>query len=270
MVGLALESGEAVYGLGEKFSALNRRGKLYSSWNEDALGVNAERSYKNVPFLWSPKGWGIYVNSPAPSHHGVGYPQWSHRSYVLFLEDDVLDLFFFVGSPGSILQAYTLLTGRSPKVPKWSYGVWWSRCYYRSQDEALGVAQEIRRRRIPGDVLVLDGRAWLDVKTRCTLEWDASRYPDPKGFVERLKGLGYRLCLWEYPYVSIYNPLFPQLAAEGYFLKTASGEVYIHHWDPEPFGNLLSPLPPQVSWISHRQGWCAGGKNCTVDSTTWA
>lgn len=244
VVGLALESGEAVYGLGEKFSALNRRGKLYSSWNEDALGVNAERSYKNVPFLWSPKGWGIYVNSPAPSHHGVGYPQWSHRSYVLFLEDDVLDLFFFVGSPGSILQAYTLLTGRSPKVPKWSYGVWWSRCYYRSQDEALGVAQEIRRRRIPGDVLVLDGRAWLDVKTRCTLEWDASRYPDPKGFVERLKGLGYRLCLWEYPYVSIYNPLFPQLAAEGYFLKTASGEVYIHHWDPEPFGNLLSPLPP--------------------------
>ena len=55
---VALESGEPVYGLGEKFSSLNRRGQLLHSQVEDALGVNTELAYKNVPFCWSPRGLG--------------------------------------------------------------------------------------------------------------------------------------------------------------------------------------------------------------------
>src|SRR5262245_49096772 len=37
-----LAEGEPVYGHGEKWSRLDHRGQLISSWNEDALGVNAE------------------------------------------------------------------------------------------------------------------------------------------------------------------------------------------------------------------------------------
>jgi alpha-D-xyloside xylohydrolase len=243
-VAFALKVGEPVYGLGEKFGPLNRRGQLVTCWNEDALGVNAERSYKNVPFLWSPGGWGLFAHTTARSHHGVGYPQWSHRSYILVVEDEGLDLFLMAGSPGEILQAYADLTGQAAPVPRWSLGVWWSRCYYRTAEEALEVARELRRRRIPGDVLVLDGRAWLEVETRCTLEWDRKRYPDPAAFVAEVRSLGYRLCLWEYPYVSIYSSLFPELARKGFFLRDAQGHPYVYRWDPEPFGELLTPLPP--------------------------
>ncbi|WP_354666917.1 hypothetical protein [Thermus scotoductus] len=84
--------------MGEKFGPLNRRGQLVTCWNEDALGVNAERSYKNVPFLWSPRGWGLFAHTTARSHHGVGFPQWSHRSYVLLVEEEGLDLFLMAGS----------------------------------------------------------------------------------------------------------------------------------------------------------------------------
>jgi alpha-D-xyloside xylohydrolase len=241
---LALESGEAVYGLGEKFSSLNRRGGLYTSWNEDALGVNTERSYKNVPFLWSPRGWGLFVHTTARTHHGVGYPPWSHRSYVLLAEDEGLDLFFLLGSPAEILKAYADLTGHAPPVPRWSLGVWWSRCYYSTAEEALAVAQRLRAEAFPGDVLLLDGRAWLEVETRCTLDWDPRRYPDPQAFVAALKGLGFRLCLWEYPYVSVHSPLFHELATRGFFLRDREGRPYVYHWDPEPFGRLLTPLPP--------------------------
>src|SRR5690606_24113694 len=59
----ALESGEPVYGLGEKWGALDRRGQLIDSWVHDALGVNGERSYKNCPFAWSPRGWGLFVHT---------------------------------------------------------------------------------------------------------------------------------------------------------------------------------------------------------------
>jgi len=243
-VAFALAPGEPVYGLGEKFGPLNRRGQLVTCWNEDALGVNAERSYKNVPFLWSPRGWGLFAHTTARSHHGVGFPQWSHRSYVLVVEDEGLDLFLMTGEPEEILEAYAGLTGKAYPTPRWSLGVWWSRCYYRSPEEALEVARSLREREIPGDVLVLDGRAWLEVETRCALEWDLRRYPDPPAFVRAVKSLGYRLCLWEYPYVSLYNPLFPELARKGFFLRDAQGHPYVFRWDPEPFGELLTPLPP--------------------------
>ena len=63
---------------------------------EDALGVNAEASYKNTPFAWSPRGWGLFVHTAATVTHGVGHPCWSHRSYLLEVEDS-LDLFLIAG-----------------------------------------------------------------------------------------------------------------------------------------------------------------------------
>ena len=245
VVALGLRSGEPVYGLGEKFGPLNRRGQLVVSWNEDSLGVNAEASYKNIPFAWSPQGWGLFVHTTARVLHGVGYPQWSHRSYLLRVEEPALDLFLLAApTPAVLLERFTHLTGRTPLPPRWSFGVWMSRCYYSTAEEALSVARTLRERSIPCDVLVLDGRAWLKVETRFAFQWDQERYPDPAAFIRQLKALDFRLCLWEYPYVSVHNPLFNELAAKGYLLRTPSGEPYVYRWNPEPFGTLLTVLPP--------------------------
>lgn len=245
VVALGLRSDEPIYGLGEKFGPLNHRGQLIVSWNEDAWGVNSELSYKNIPFAWSPSGWGVFVHTTARVEHGVGYPQWSHRSYVVRVDDPTLDLFLLAApTPAAILERFTYLTGRAPVPPRWSLGVWMSRCYYRTADEAMEVARQLRKRSIPCDVLVLDGRAWLKVETRFGFEWDEERYPDPGSFIRDLKSLNFRLCLWEYPYVSVHNPLFTKLAEKGYLLRNAGGDPYVYVWDPAPFGSLLTPLPP--------------------------
>ena len=98
---LALQSGEPVYGLGEKFGPLDKRGQLIHSQVEDALGVNTGLSYKNVPFAWGPGtgtgAWGVFVHTPGMVTHGVGHPDWSHRSYGLVVDDEALDLFLFAG-----------------------------------------------------------------------------------------------------------------------------------------------------------------------------
>ncbi|MDQ7858124.1 MAG: glycoside hydrolase family 31 protein [Armatimonadota bacterium] len=241
----ALRSGEPVYGLGEGFGPLNRRGQLVTSWVADALGVNSALSYKHAPFAWSPEGWGLFVHTTARVHHGVGYPQWSQRSYVVRVEEPVLDLFLMAGEePAAILERYTWLTGRASLPPRWSYGAWMSRAWYRTAAEALDAARGLRTRRIPCDVLTLDGRAWLVVETRFGFEWDRARYPDPEAFARELHALGLRLCVWEYPYVSVHNPLFQDLADRGYLLRTAGGAPYVYEWDPRPFGTLLSQLPP--------------------------
>jgi alpha-D-xyloside xylohydrolase len=225
LICLGLHSDEAVYGLGEKFGRLNKRGQLITNWNRDATGVNAEISYKNTPFAWSSEGWGLFAHTPARVTHGLGYAPWSHRSYILKIEDANLDLFLIAGeTPAAILERYSWLTGRAPLPPQWSYGMWMSRAYYQTADELLEVAQKLRQRRIPCDVITLDGRAWHKPETRFDFSWDPDRYLDPAGFVRSLREMNLRLCLWEYPYLSTKNPLFKELDAKGYFLvPTADG-----------------------------------------------
>lgn len=245
LVALALGNEEAVYGLGEKWAGLNRRGQLIHNWNEDATTVNSELSYKNTPFAWSPAGWGLFVHTPAKVTHGVGYPQWSHRSYILQVFDAGLDLFFIAAdSPAQMLERYTHLTGRAPLPPRWSYGMWMSRAYYRTAESALDTAEKMRERKIPCDVLLLDGRAWHSMEDRFDFQWDSKRYPDPAGFVRRLRSLGIRLNLWEYAYISTRNPLFNELAEKGYLLKLPSGEPYVHRWFPWPYDKAWPHLMP--------------------------
>jgi alpha-D-xyloside xylohydrolase len=245
LVSFDLKNEEPVYGLGEKWASLNRRGQLIHSWNEDATTLNSELSYKNTPFAWSPEGWGMFVHTPAKVSHGVGYPQWSHRSYVLKLFDDELDLFFIAGdSPAEIIEAYTTLTGRAPQPPRWSYGAWMSRAYYPTAEAVLDVAEKLVERQIPCDVLLLDGRAWHTMEDRFDFQWDKKRYPDPPGFVQRLRALGIRLNLWEYSYLSTMNPIFNQLAEKGFFLKNPDGTPYIHRWFPWPYDESWPHLMP--------------------------
>jgi alpha-D-xyloside xylohydrolase len=248
----ALQTGEPVYGLGEKFGPLDKRGQLIHSQVEDALGVNTGLSYKNTPFAWSPgqgKGaWGAFVHTPGLVTHGVGHPDWSHRSYAIMVEDEALDLFLIAGdAPAAIIDRYTQLTGRPGPVPRWSLGLWVSRAYYQTADDAIAVASRLRERRIPADVITLDGRAAWDVETRFDFTWDSTRYPDPPAAIAKLKSHNLKVCVWEYPYVSVNSPLFQELASQQFLLTTQNGDPYVFSWDtaPEssPFGSVLTPLP---------------------------
>ena len=122
------------------------------------------------------------------------------------------------GAPAGILDLYTQLTGRAATVPTWSLGLWVSRAYYKTPQEAADVAAKLRAHRIPCDVITLDGRAAWNVDTRFDFEWDPERFPDPRAALAAIKENNLRVCVWEYPYVSVHSPLFTDLASRGYLL----------------------------------------------------
>ena len=49
-----------------------------------------------------------------------------------------------------------------------------------------------------------------------------------------IKAHNLRICVWEYPYVSVHSPLFVELASRGYLLTTADGDPYVFGWDTSP------------------------------------
>ena len=245
IVCLELGYDEAVYGLGEKWAKLDKRGQLVRSYNHDALGVNAEKSYKNTPYAWSPQGWNLFIHTPSPVTHGVGYALWSQRAYVCVVEDALLDMFLYhEATPAKSIHTYSQLTGFAPTPPTWSLGVILSKAYYKDAEELLAVAREVREKEMPCDVITLDGRAWQDTDTRFAFEWDPKRYADPKPVIDELKALGFKICVWEYPMISVKNPLFKKAADNGWLIKDKrTGEAYRYEWDLSPFGEVLTPLP---------------------------
>ena len=238
-----LHDDERLFGTGEQWASLDLRGLLINNYNTDSLGGNTSQSYKNIPFIWSSQGWGIFHNTPAPARHALGYPALAHRSFISIVED-ALDLFIFHGeTPLELLEAYHRLTGLPGNLPNWALGPWLSRAYYRTADELLDSARQMRQRKLPCTTIVLDGRTWLDTKTRFAFEWDKVRYPDPAAVLDELHELGYKVCAWVYPLVSVANPQYDELVRQDIFIKGRDGNPYIYKFSAEPFGKDLSQLP---------------------------
>ncbi len=219
----ALHPQEAVFGFGERFLSLDAVGRTIDLNMVEAMGTSTPRSYKNIPFFWTTRGWGAFLHHSARATCWVG--SRGAADLQIAVEDDFLDYYLFVGAPDQILARYTDLTGKSRMPPRWSFGFWQSKISYRSADEALAVVRGNREHGIPTDVLHLDTH-WFREDWRCDLEFDPDRFPDPAGFLKQMSDLGAKVSLWQLPYVPEGSRLFEELLAADGFVRTAEGGLY--------------------------------------------
>ncbi len=106
---------ECIYGLGEKFSQLNKAGQTIDLVMDDGLGVLSPRSYKNIPFYVSTHGYGVFFNHTSLMTFWVGSS--SAADVRVAAEDEFLDYYVFVGDIRTVLSRYTDLTGKSVMLP---------------------------------------------------------------------------------------------------------------------------------------------------------
>lgn len=222
----AAPADEAFTGFGESFTPLDKRGQRPVMWNFDAFGAESQRAYKNVPFYLSSRGYGIVVDSGAPTEFDMC--QSTHSTVQIVVPDDLIDYYVIAGpTPPEVLDRFDRLTCRPLLPPKWAFGTWISSGFFvDTQERVLHRARTIRERGIPCDVLHLD-TYWQTDGHWSDLRWDATTFPDPEGMLAELDGMGFKVCLWMNPYISHLSPAFPEAAAAGYFLKTPDGEPYV-------------------------------------------
>ncbi|MDR3704065.1 MAG: glycoside hydrolase family 31 protein [Candidatus Sulfopaludibacter sp.] len=218
----SLSPGEKLFGGGESFTRLDKRGQKMVLWANDANGVETGRMYKPIPFFMSSRGYGMFVHTSAPVTFDFGASFGNTNE--LLLGDDELDLFVFLGAPKEILGEYTALTGRASMPPLWSFGLWMSRITYFSEEETRTVAAKLRQNRIPSDVIHLD-TGWFENDWRCDYKFSTTRFRDPAKMIADLKRDGFHISLWQLPYFVPKNSLFPEILAKGLAVKDAKGNL---------------------------------------------
>ena len=191
---------ECFVGTGERFRKMDLSGQTFQLKNQDGQGVNNRRCYKNIPFYMSSRMYGCFYHTS--DYCKLSLADHSTRS-VQFLNDHAtLDVFLIGGkTPEEILRSYRMLTGFPQMPPLWSFGIWMSRMTYFSADEVNEICDRLRNEHYPCDVIHLD-TGWFRTDWLCEWKFNPERFPDPKGFVQHLKKNGFKVSLWQLPYVA--------------------------------------------------------------------
>ena len=194
------DADEHFVGTGERFRKMDLSGQTFQLKNQDGQGVNNRRCYKNIPFYLSSRMYGAFFHTS--DYCKLSLADHSTRSVQFMNDHATLDVFLIGGkTPEEILKGYRMLTGFPAMPPLWSFGIWMSRMTYFSADEVEDICNRLRREHYPCDVIHLD-TGWFRTDWLCEWKFNPERFPDPKGFIQRLKQNGFKVSLWQLPYIA--------------------------------------------------------------------
>ncbi|MCV9385112.1 glycoside hydrolase family 31 protein [Reichenbachiella ulvae] len=239
----SLSPGEKIYGCGESYTSFNKRGSKVVIMTDDGNGVQNETMYKPIPFYMSSRGYGVFMHHSTPITCDFG--KYFNAANSMMIGDDELDLFFFLGEPKEILDEYTDLTGKASMPPLWSFGFWMSRITYFSQEEGMKVAKKLRENEIPSDVIHFD-TGWFGVDWRCDYKFADQRFPKAEKMIRDLKSDGFHISLWQLPYFTPQNSLFPELIEKELVVKDRKGNI------PYEDATLDFTNPETVVWYQEK------------------
>ncbi|MEW6232059.1 MAG: TIM-barrel domain-containing protein [Chloroflexota bacterium] len=212
---------EKFFGFGEKYDALDQRGKDVNIYTVDQYLNHGAKTYLPIPFFINSAGYGIYLNT-------TYYSVFNIATYIStmygFTRDtggslsSILDYYFINGpNPKDIITRYTDITGKPALPPKWVFGPWMSANEWDKQSEAQTQIDNTTTYSIPATVLVLE--AWSDEATYYI--WNDAQYtpkpgsqtfaytdftfpsggrwPDPRTLVNNAHNRGIKVLLWQAP-----------------------------------------------------------------------
>ena len=184
---------EAFYGLGDKATDLNLRGKRLKNWNTDAYSFNWNQDplYRSIPFYISLNqgmAHGIFFDNTFKSQFDFGGEDHNKTS---FWADGGELQYYYIHGPHmmDVVKRYHSLTGTHPMPPLWALGYHQCRWSYYPESKVRAVTKGFRDRKIPCDAIYLD----IDYMDgyRC-FTWNRKYFPDPKKMVKELSAEGFK------------------------------------------------------------------------------
>ena len=248
---LNLQASGPFFGLGERFDHVKLDGVQTTLRPEDLLGKPGHNwTYIPIPFLFSPRGLGIFLDTAKVSSFDLAGASKGNTS--IQIDDPSLDAYFFVGTPKEILEGYTDLTGRTPLPPPWAYGVWV--CSYQGPDRVMREARRLREEKIPASAI------WtFDVMDQGDIMgwplWWTGYYPNIRDFTDALHAMGFKAMTYVHPYIrsvfdpyNIPSPPYEAGKQNGLFVLNDQGQPTGPAFEPYIDGNIDFTRPANVDW----------------------
>lgn len=241
------------YGFGEKTGHLDKKGRRMRMAPKDAIGHDPETGdpmYKHIPFYirlsdQQRHALGLFYHNSYDSVFDMGQEisgYWDRYSYYQTDGGDI-DLFLLNGpSMNEVLDRYTLLTGRPAMPTKQSLGYCASTMYYAELEKDCDqeIYKVIDKHRKEG---VLLDNFWLasgytsgeEDNLRYVFNWNHRRFPDPKGFFDRMNEMGINVIPNLKPGILKNHPYMPLFERNGVFIKNpgGDGDYYGRWWGGE-------------------------------------
>ena len=265
------------YGMGEKYDALNHKGKRVINKVEEKFCFQGDKTYCPAPFFFTDSGFGLFVDTCAVTEFDF------HEDEIVVTLPENADIVVFTGTPREIISEYMALGGKAVMPPDWAFGVWASANRWNSQSDVDALLDNMKKYDLHSDVIVVE--AWSDEATfyifngaeyapvsggkalkYADFDFSHSQWPDPKGMIEKIHASGSHLVLWQIPvYKKQGSEEIPNAQNEldredavrrGLCVKLANGEPYTipeGHW----FSGSMIPdftNPETVkSWFDKRR-----------------
>ena len=220
------QSAESYYGMGDKASHTNLKGKRVNNWATDsyAYGKDQEPLYKSIPFyvgLNNNIAYGIFFDNSFRTYFDFAHERRNTTSF--WADGGEMNYYFFYGPEISqVVKAYTNLTGVPELPPLWALGFHQSKWSYYPEKKVKDLAAKFRELKIPCDAIYLD----IDYMDgfRC-FTWDNERFPNPKQMVEELQQDGFKTVTMIDPGIKIDRDywVYQQAMDNGYFCRRADG-----------------------------------------------
>jgi alpha-glucosidase (family GH31 glycosyl hydrolase) len=263
-----IDYGDApIFGLGQGGAQFDRRGATFPLVNGQggkvkAYELGAERTAPGfdlytegaritIPWMVSPKGWGLYVRRPlGVIEVGEG------RTRIVPQEPEkgaLFDAFVVVADgPAQILGEYARITGQPHLPPLWSLGFIQSHRTLESRQEILDEAKRFRDSKLPCDGMIYLGTGFTTSgwnKGHGSFEFNEKLFSDPKGLFDELHARNFKVVLhFVNPPLTLHGSVHemgPQTEAEDharhYWKKHRPiARLGVDGWWPD-IGDMLSP-----------------------------
>jgi alpha-glucosidase len=220
------KEGESFYGLGDKATHFNLKGKRVENWATDqyAFQKDQEPLYKVVPFyigLHNQKSYGIFFDNTFRTYFDFCHERRSVTSF--WAEGGEMNYYFIYGPKMSdVVTTYTHLTGKPELPPMWALGYHQCKWSYYPESKVKEVTSKFRALKIPCDAIYLD----IDYMEgfRC-FTWSKEYFPDPKRMVAELAKDGFKTVVIIDPGIKIDNEysVYQEALKNDYFCKRADG-----------------------------------------------
>jgi len=220
------KDGECYYGLGDKATQMNLKGKRVENFATDqyAYQKDQEPLYKVVPFyigLHNKQSYGIFFDNTFRTFFDFCQERRNVTSF--WAEGGEMNYYFVYGPQmQDVVTTYTDLTGKPELPPLWVLGYHQCKWSYYPESKVKEITSKFRELQIPCDAIYLD----IDYMDgfRC-FTWNKNYFPDPKRMVAELAEDGFKTIVIIDPGIKIDKDywVYKEALEKDYFCKRADG-----------------------------------------------